>query len=185
MKKLAIMCAAACAATLGVGVATASAADTVNYSFAGQTSADSGTCGNDWANDTFTRVFKVYPEQNTDGSYRLVENFTKGKFVTVQGQSPEACGVVATEDTVSANVKGTMKGNESLKVVNGTYSASGAASWDGTGGTAGFVTAAFGASATGNVVDYWFKYHTPNAAACANTWVNAATGDAGDIATVC
>ena len=72
-----------------------------------------------------------------------------------------------------------------MKVVNGTYSASGAASWDGTGGTAGFVKAAFGASATGNVVDYWFKYHTPNAAACTSTWVNAATGDAGDIATVC
>src|SRR3954469_10714100 len=108
MRKLAMMCVTVCVAALGVGAATASAADTVNYSFAGQTSPDSGTCGNDWATDTFTRVFKVFPEKNTDGSYRLVENFTQGKFVTMQGESPEACGVAASGRTVSANVKGTM-----------------------------------------------------------------------------
>jgi len=155
------------------------------YTFTGQTSGDSSTCGPDWANDTYTRVFTVYTDQNTDGSYRLVENFNKGHFVTIQGPSPESCQA-GTSNIVSANVSGAFNGSEIIKVVSGTYSATGAAGWDGTGGTAGFITAAFGSGATnGNTLDFYFKYTTNNSAACASRWTNAATGNGGDIATVC
>ena len=185
MRKLTtIFAVAAFMAVAGFGSTVASAADTQNYTFAGQGSGDSSTCGPDWANDTYTRVFKVFPEQNVDGSYRVVEFFTNGHFVTIQGPSPESCEA-ATSNTVSGNVNGTFHGNEVIKVTGGTYSPTGAAAWDGTGGTAGFISAGFGGGATKNVSDYWFKYHTGNPAACVKTWVNAATGNAGDIATFC
>jgi hypothetical protein len=169
---------------LAVGVPAASAADTQNYTFIGQSGPDSSTCGGNWATDTFTRVFKVYPERNFDGSYRVVENFTKGHFVTIEGPSPESCQA-GTSNTVSANLMGAFHGSEVIKVVGGTYSPTGAAAWNGTGGTAGFITAAFGVSATGQVSDFYFKYTTTNSTACRKKWINAATGNSGDIATHC
>src|ERR1700682_363509 len=56
--------------------------------FAGA-SPDSGTCGPDWAADTFTRNFAVH--QNSDGTFRVVETFSNGRFVTIAGPSPGAC----------------------------------------------------------------------------------------------
>lgn len=49
------------------------------------TSPDSGTCGNDWAEDTFDRYFTVRP--NGD----VVEQFKDGSFVTTGDFSPGAC----------------------------------------------------------------------------------------------
>jgi hypothetical protein len=43
----------------------------------------------------------------------------------------------------------------------------------------------FGAGATENVVDYYFKYTTTNDAACAKKGINSGTGNSGDIATFC
>ncbi len=174
----------ACIALLTLGAATASAADTTNYTFSGQSSGDSSTGGPDWANDTYTRVFKVYPERNVDGSYRMVENFNSGHFTTIQGQSPESAEA-GNHNQVSAGLTGAFHGSEVLKVTGGTYSATGALGWDGTGGTAGFTVAAFGPGATANAIDFYFKYTTSNSAACASKWINSATGNSGDIATIC
>jgi hypothetical protein len=185
MRKILGVVVAAFVAVLTVGAVAASAAGTAKYTFTGQSGPDSSTCGGNWANDTFTRVFTVYTDQNLDGSYRLVENFNKGHFATLQGPSPESCQAV-TSNTVSANVSGAFNGSEIIKVVSGTYSAAGAAAWDGTGGTDGFITAAFGNTASnGNTLDFYFKYTTNNSAACASRWTNAATGNGGDIATFC
>lgn len=52
-------------------------------------SPDSGTCGNDWATDTFDRDFTV--RSNGDGTYTVVEQFKNGSFVTNAGPSPGAC----------------------------------------------------------------------------------------------
>ena len=183
-RKFAVSGLVVCVAILCMGVVTASASDTRNYTFKGQSSGDSSTCGPDWANDTYTRVFKIYPEQNIDGSYRMIEYFTSGHFVTIQGPSPESCEAVDS-NAVSANVHGSFHGSETIKVVGGTFSPSGAREWDRTGGTAGFITAAFGSAATGGAGDYWFKYTTANSAACAKKWIDASTGDSGDIATFC
>jgi hypothetical protein len=185
MRKILGVIVAAFVAVLTVGAVAASASSTTKYTFTDQSGPDSSTCGPTWATDTFTRVFTVYTDQNLDQSYRLVENFNKGHFVTVQGPSPESCEA-GTSNTVSANVSGTFSGSEIIKVVNGTYSNSGALAWDGTGGTDGFITAAFGSGASnGNTLDFYFQYKTNNSAACAKRWTNAATGNGGDIATFC
>jgi phospholipase/lecithinase/hemolysin len=186
MRKLLSIGFAACIALLALGAATASAADTQNYTFTGQSSGDSGTCGPDWANDTYTRVFKIYPERNLDGSYRMVESFTSGHFTTIQGPSPESCEA-GTLNSISAGLHGSFHGSEVIKVTGSgiTYSAAGAAAWNGTGGTLGFTVAAFGVNAADNVSDFYFKYKTANSLACSNKWINSATGNSGDIATFC
>jgi hypothetical protein len=51
-------------------------------------SPDSGTCGNDWAEDTFDRDFTV--RTNAAGT-TVVEQFKNGSFVTNGGDSPGAC----------------------------------------------------------------------------------------------
>lgn len=52
-------------------------------------SPDSGTCGNDWAQDTFDRHFTVRPE--SDGTFTVVQQFKNGSFETDAGLSPGAC----------------------------------------------------------------------------------------------
>ena len=174
-------------ATFAFYAAAASAADTDNYQFTNQSSGDSSTCGPDWAADTFNRVFKVVPQQAHDGSWRVTENFTKGKFKTIQGPSPESCEA-GSGNQVSANVKGSFHGFEVIKVSGGTYNPGNAATCSASPtpcSTTDFVNSAFPGNTGFSVSDFWFKYTTFNAAACEDTWINAATGNAGDIATIC
>ena len=57
-------------------------------------STDSGTCGNDWANDLFDRHFTVFGKP---GSFTIVEQFKDGTFTTPASDSlpinfsPGAC----------------------------------------------------------------------------------------------
>jgi hypothetical protein len=165
--------------------ANAGAAGTKNYAYTGNHSGDSSTCGPDWANDTYTRTFKVVKQANIDGSYRVVETFTNGVFVTIQGPSPESCEA-GTSNQVSANLKGRFGGSEVIKVSGGTFTAPATVDCGGVDcTTASFIAAAFGGAATYSVSDYEFEYTTRNPTACANDWVDAATGDGGDIATIC
>lgn len=147
-------------------------------------SGDSSTCGPDWANDTYTRTFKVTKLQSIDGSYRVVENFSKGKFVTLQGPSPESCEAGNTNQ-VPTGLKGHFNGSEVLKVSGGTFDPNAPVTCGPECATADFATAAFGGAATYSVGDFAFEYTTGNATACANDWVNASTGNGGDIATIC
>lgn len=73
-------------------------------------STDSGTCGNDWANDTFNRDFTV--RSNGDGTYTVVEQFKNGSFVTNVGSSPAACDPTYTNHgaTIRGGVTGSMHG---------------------------------------------------------------------------
>lgn len=172
-----------------VSAATASAADTQNYAFAGQGSGDSSTCGPDWANDTYTRVFKVVPKEATNGTWRVTENFTHGHFVTIQGPSPESCAN-GNSNQVSGNLHGSFHGFEVLQVSGGTYSPSGAGSCSAAASppactTAEFVDSAFPGNTGYTSTDYWFTYKTGNHLACAQNWIDSATGDSGDIATFC
>jgi hypothetical protein len=48
-------------------------------------STDSGTCGNDWANDLFDRHFTVFSK---DGTFSIVEQFKDGSFTTPASDSP-------------------------------------------------------------------------------------------------
>jgi|GEM_PF-935258 hypothetical protein len=73
-------------------------------------SPDSGTCGNDWATDTFTRYFQI--KQNKDGTSAVYESFKDGTFVTNPGLSPGNCD--NTDGTppglLNAGVTGQMHG---------------------------------------------------------------------------
>jgi len=82
-------------------------------------SPDSGTCGNDWATDTFDRHFTVF--QNKDGSMAVVEQFKDGSFVTPapvgdparmsNGPSPGACQTSAIpQGMVNDGVTGSLHG---------------------------------------------------------------------------
>src|SRR6266481_8445256 len=59
---------------------------TQHYGPYSSTSTDSGTCGNDWANDTFDRHFTV--RRNTNGTFLVVEQFKDGSFLTPASDSP-------------------------------------------------------------------------------------------------
>jgi len=71
-------------------------------------SPDSGTCGNDWADDTFDRHFTV--RSNGDGTFTVVQQFKNGTFVTNGIQpSPGSCDD-GPFGTVDAGVTGSMHG---------------------------------------------------------------------------
>jgi hypothetical protein len=73
------------------------------------TSPDSGTCGNDWANDTFDRHFTV--QSNSDGTHTVIEQFKNGSFVTIAGPSPGACeSTVPNGGLISDGKTGSMHG---------------------------------------------------------------------------
>lgn len=73
-------------------------------------SPDSGTCGNDWATDTFDRVFTV--RSNHDGTYTVVQQFKNGSFVTNAGLSPGSCDITdgSPPGTVNGAISGSMHG---------------------------------------------------------------------------
>jgi hypothetical protein len=72
-------------------------------------SPDSGTCGNDWANDTYDRHFTV--RDNGDGTFTVVEQYKRGMFTTIAGPSPGACeSVPPTGGMIATGKSGDMHG---------------------------------------------------------------------------
>ena len=84
-------------------------------------SPDSGTCGNDWANDTFDRHFTVH--RNADGTFTVVEQFKDGSFSTVAGLSPGSCET-NLGGTVAGGVNGSMHGYFIVPLPAGTIQTS-------------------------------------------------------------
>ena len=87
-------------------------------------SPDSGTCGNDWATDTFDRHFTVRP--NGDGTFAVVEQFKNGSFLTYSGFSPGSCDFSdgSPLGTVDADKTGSMHGYFIISGVSGQSSTS-------------------------------------------------------------
>ena len=140
------------------------------------TSPDSGTCGNDWAEDSFDRHFKANTTRNADGTYTVIEEFKKGTFVTIGGPSPGGCetnpgGIVAD------GLTGKMDGSFTIIVTGGTFNAAGTCPTVCT--TKGFIAAVYG-TATYEIPTYLFHYNANNN----GDWKNASAdrgGDRGDI----
>ncbi|HVS06837.1 MAG TPA: hypothetical protein VHK65_11840 [Candidatus Dormibacteraeota bacterium] len=155
-------------------------------------STDSGTCGNNWAADTFTRNFVVH--QNADGTFRLVELFSNGKFVTIAGASPGACQSGTNNgSTVASGIHGRFGG-----FFNGTITGTPAYNPHGCDipapctTTSGFVLAVFGPGAQYGCVSgpgscsFFFGYFSPHQGLKSHIWINASAdlgGNRGDIAT--
>jgi hypothetical protein len=146
------------------------------------TSPDSGTCGNNWANDTLRRTYKV--KQNSDGSFTVV-SFDRGTFTTVAGQSPGACETTDTNHgaTVAAGVSGGVVGFVVDKIT-GTFSASGTCATPCTRDA--FVAAHFGTPSSRVTERFAFFYGSKDPGLIKHMWVNAGTAttssNRGDIA---
>jgi hypothetical protein len=143
-------------------------------------SPDSGTCGNNWANDTFTRVFQVDQEDNT---LVLTEFFKSGHFETVAGASPGGCQAGSDHGSlITAGVRGSFHGFLSGTVTGGTYNPEATCPDPCNGST--FVPAFFGAAAVWNVINDWsFSYEAHGGDLLFRRWTNAGSGNEGDIAT--
>lgn len=132
--------------------------NTMRFGPYASSSPDSGTCGNDWANDTFKRVFTA--SKDSAGVWQLREDYKDGKFVTVAGASPGACQPSLPHGTtVTAGIKGEFKGYLAGSVTggSGTFNPAGGCATPCTG--TAFVAIHFGAGATWNVVPFKFSYH--------------------------
>jgi hypothetical protein len=87
-----------------VAAAASSQSPTQHFGPYPSTSPDSGTCGNDWAMDTFDRHFTIHKGT-------VIEQFKNGSFVTNAGFSPGACQPTPPPaGTVAGGVTGGMHG---------------------------------------------------------------------------
>jgi len=158
--------------------------DSVHFGPISSGSPDSGTCGPDWANDTYMRVFDAGTTPNADGTYNVTENFIAGRFVTVAGSSPGACEPTGTPgSTIVAGVTGTFNGNFQIIVSSGHFDPS-ATCDSGCDTTVGFVHTVYGAGATRNVTSFGFTYHANGPNLLQREWHNASAdqgGNSGDI----
>ena len=143
-------------------------------------SPDSGTCGNSWANDTFTRQFDV---QATGGTFTLTEFFKDGHFVTVAGASPGACETGSDHGLlIDGGVRGSFHGFLAGDVTGGTFNPD-ATCPDPCNGDK-FVAAFFGPTAVWNITTDWsFSYEAQGGGLLVRRWTNAGSGNLGDIAT--
>jgi hypothetical protein len=162
------------------------------------TTPDSGSCGNNWALDLFNRQFVIHP-QNTDGTWTVVEKFNNGKFITLgDGEtgsaiSPGHCDGAGNSHMLREGISGTFSGSFTITVNSGyTYvSNQGCTSPEGAPGsgastddgctTGQWIALAFPGATyldTANVTAYSLTYH-----AHSQQWIDANTGDSGDIFT--
>ncbi len=158
---------------------TTSAAGTQHYGPFMSTSTDSGTCGNDWANDTFERHFTV----SKDGT-QVTEDFKNGSFVTLAGASPGSCLPGNTPHVNVAGGQGKMHGSFDIVVSNGQFNPNAVCTQSTCGTTADFIKTVFGAAATYDVPT--FEFHYSQGAGTSGEWKNASAdrgGNHGDITT--
>lgn len=168
--------------TLGLVIAFSSTAlaDENDVTVRHSGSPDSGTCGNNWANDTFTRVFHVDQEDNT---LVLTEFYKNGHFVTVAGFSPGGCQTGSDHGHfITAAVRGSFHGFLRGTVTGGTYNPDATCPDPCNGDT--FVPAFFGSTAKWNIINDWsFSYEAHGDDLLFRRWTNAGSGNEGDIAT--
>lgn len=154
-------------------------------------SPDSGTCGNDWATDTFDRHFTV--RRNPDGTFLVVQQFRNGSFVTNSGPSPGSCQFDdgSPPGTVDANKTGRMHGYFIIPVPfpqssNDPSCVAGSPSAPCT--TAGFINSHFAGCAYPappcQVTTFFFHYSAGDQQLVEREWKNASDdrgGNHGDI----
>ena len=146
------------------------------------TSPDSGTCGNNWANDTFKRSFEINPNNPNV----VIENFDDGKFVTIAGPSPNACIHMpppnGNGNTVTNGTTGKFSGSFDIQVSGGTFNPKAKCTPSTCNTTAGFVQTVYGPSATftTGATFFEFDYYTRKNGAWHNASANRG-GNQGDI----
>jgi hypothetical protein len=184
MKRWLSLAAAVFALAATPAIATASQ-DSVHFGPINSGSGDSGTCGPDWAKDTYKRVFDASTTTNLDGTYNVTESFISGRFVTVAGPSPDACDPTGTPgSTIADGVTGSFSGNFVLVVSDGVFNSDATCDPTSCGTTAAFVATVYGTAATYNVPSFGLTYHANGPGLIQREWMNASTdqgGNGGDI----
>jgi hypothetical protein len=161
-------------------------------------STDSGTCGTDWANDTFDRHFTV--RRNPDGTFLVVEQFKDGSFTTPaldsppMNPSPGGCQTSpVTQGLVNAGVTGSLDGYFIIPLGTGEMQMStdphcNATTMTNTGcDTMTFIDTHFTPGcypATCGVTTFFFHYSAGDQMLVEHEWKNASTdrgGNHGDI----
>jgi hypothetical protein len=174
--------------------ASSSGASTQHYGPYASGSTDSGTCGPDWATDTFNRHFTVFQNKD-DGSFVVVEQFKDGSFVTMAGSSPGACNTPNTNNggTVVAGITGDLHGYFVIPLPAGAKQTSTSSSCfvspytDCT--TFNFLNSHFTGCTTYNnppcsVTTFFFHYSSGDQTLISHEWKNASAdrgGNSGDI----
>ena len=143
------------------------------------TSPDSGTCGKNWANDSFDRFFSINPRTpNT-----VTEEFKNGTFVTVAGQSPGACQTGADNgNTVADGITGKLEGTFDIQVSGGSFNPNATCSPSTCNTTAGFIQTVYGCSGCSVAGATYFIFHYSTGKN--GQWKNASAnrgGNDGDI----
>lgn len=151
------------------------------------TTPDSSTCGGNWAQDLFVRNF-VVTLPAVGGQYTVVEKFQKGHFSTYEGDSPAGCDT-NPGGQIKSGVSGKFSGQLTMTVTPGTggFNPNGSCDMTPYGDwsqcdTAGWVTGFFGAGATYSVGAFHFDYKASGQGLIYGHWINADTGNSGDIA---
>jgi hypothetical protein len=157
----------------GKQVCQASGQAVVNVHFT-YTSPDSGVAGNTWANDTINRQLQIWQT----GSTYCASVTDQGSFVTAVGPSPSG------NATVPTGITGKMKGGYTTipLTLTGTFNQNGLptrgdlGNYDSTNRPS-FMSYGLDGGPTGGLGDWGWTYQT----ASNGTWVNAASGNVGDI----
>lgn len=152
---------------------------TLHYGPFASISPDSGTCGNNWANDTFNRFFTI----NLTEPDTVIEDFKDGTFVTVAGSSPGACETGTNNgNTIGAGVTGKFQGSFDIAVTGGTFNPNAVCTPTSCNTTAGFIKTVYGPSATYITGATYFLFNY--SAGSNGQWKNASAnrgGNQGDI----
>jgi hypothetical protein len=176
-------------------LASSSSAGTKHVGPIASSSPDSGTCGNDWAQDRFDRFFTI--RQTGVATYTVYEQFKNGSFTTNAGFSPGACDLSDGygPGVVTAGLVGSMHGYLIANVVCADPLApclDPAATCTAIGNpcdtTTGFINEFFpnAASTTDTYFFHYAGYDGSNKALVVHEWKNASCnrgGNHGDIAT--
>ncbi len=175
---------------------TTTAAPTQHYGPYASGSTDSGTCGNDWANDLFDRHFTVFT--NPSG-ITIVEQFKDGTFTTPASDSPPinfspgACQSGPPAGVVNPNIVGSLHGYFVIPLPATEVQTSNSAYCDAAGmtnancDTTTFVNTHFTPCypATCTVTTFFFHYAAGDQSLIMNEWKNASAdrggGNSGDI----
>jgi hypothetical protein len=166
---------------------------------------DSGTCGDNWAVDLFSRQFTVFP-QNPDGSWTVQQKFLNGRFISLgNGQtgsapSPGACNAGPDNgNQLREGVIGSFSGTFTITIDPGfsfvgtggcgTLSdwpvAAGSGTTPGDCTTKGWIETHFPGSTyggTANVTSFNLVYKA-RIAGVVKSWTNSSAGNTGDICT--
>lgn len=166
---------------LATPLALGGANRTQHYGPYASDSPDSGTCGPDWANDTFDRHFTVRPEA---GGFTVVQQFKRGAFETIRGVSPGSCDD-GPPATVDPGIVGNMHGYFVI-TVTGTQISTDPSCVAGSPSTPcttfGFMSTHFGSAYT--IGTFYFHFTSSDQTLIERVWKNASDdrgGNHGDI----